>query len=285
IYIGGVQVARGYLNLAQLTAERFIKDPFSDDPSARLYRTGDLGRWLADGNIEYLGRNDFQIKIRGLRIELGEIEAWLAKYDSVKEAVIIAREDVPGDKRLVAYFTADSQVSLDLLREHLLEQLPDYMVPTAFVQLEKLPLTPNGKLDRKALPAPDQLALVSREYQAPQGATERAIADIWQALLGIDQVGRHDHFFELGGHSLLAVKLIERMRQIDLSADVRVLFSQPTLAALAAAVGGGTEVIVPANLIPEDCEHITPDMLPLADLSQAAIDRIVTTVPGGAANV
>ncbi|WP_439900222.1 condensation domain-containing protein, partial [Pseudomonas syringae] len=272
-------------NLAQLTAERFIKDPFSDDPSARLYRTGDLGRWLADGNIEYLGRNDFQIKIRGLRIELGEIEAWLAKYDSVKEAVIIAREDVPGDKRLVAYFTADSQVSLDLLREHLLEQLPDYMVPTAFVQLEKLPLTPNGKLDRKALPAPDQLALVSREYQAPQGATERAIADIWQALLGIDQVGRHDHFFELGGHSLLAVKLIERMRQIDLSADVRVLFSQPTLAALAAAVGGGTEVIVPANLIPEDCEHITPDMLPLADLSQAAIDRIVTTVPGGAANV
>ncbi|OBS32125.1 condensation domain-containing protein, partial [Pseudomonas syringae] len=231
------------------------------------------------------GRNDFQIKIRGLRIELGEIEAWLAKYDSVKEAVIIAREDVPGDKRLVAYFTADSQVSLDLLREHLLEQLPDYMVPTAFVQLEKLPLTPNGKLDRKALPAPDQLALVSREYQAPQGATERAIADIWQALLGIDQVGRHDHFFELGGHSLLAVKLIERMRQIDLSADVRVLFSQPTLAALAAAVGGGTEVIVPANLIPEDCEHITPDMLPLADLSQAAIDRIVTTVPGGAANV
>ncbi|MBI6824329.1 AMP-binding protein, partial [Pseudomonas syringae] len=254
-------------------------------PSARLYRTGDLGRWLADGNIEYLGRNDFQVKIRGLRIELGEIEACLAKHDSVKEAVIIAREDVPGDKRLVAYFTADSQVSLDLLREHLLEQLPDYMVPTAFVQLEKLPLTPNGKLDRKALPAPDQLALVSREYQAPQGATERAIADIWQDLLGIDQVGRHDHFFELGGHSLLAVKLIERMRQIDLSADVRVLFSQPTLAALAAAVGGGTEVIVPANLIPEDCEHITPDMLPLADLSQAAIDRIVTTVPGGAANV
>uniref|UniRef100_UPI0004A3AD10 phosphopantetheine-binding protein n=1 Tax=Pseudomonas syringae TaxID=317 RepID=UPI0004A3AD10 len=159
---------------------------------------------------------------------------------------------------------------------------PDYMVPTAYVQLEKLPLTPNGKLDRKALPAPDQSSVISHEYVAPIGDIETAIAEIWQDLLSIDQVGRHDHFFELGGHSLLAVKLIERMRQIDLSADVRVLFSQPTLAALAAAVGGGTEVIVPANLIPEDCEHITPDMLPLVDLNQDAIDRIVTTVPGGA---
>ncbi|WP_346418558.1 amino acid adenylation domain-containing protein, partial [Pseudomonas syringae] len=285
IYIGGVQVARGYLNLAQLTAERFIKDPFCDDPSARLYRTGDLGCWLADGNIEYLGRNDFQVKIRGFRIELGEIEDRLSRHPGVQQAVVMVREDIPGDKRLVAYFTANTGVSLDVLRDYLLAQLPDYMVPTAYVPLEKLPLTPNGKLDRNALHAPDQSSVVSRDYQAPQGAKERAIAEIWQDLLDLDQVGRHDHFFELGGHSLLAVKLIERMRQIGLSADVRVLFSQPTLAALAAAVGGGTEVVVAANLIPEDCEHITPDMLPLVGLTQDAIDRIVARVPGGAANV
>ncbi|MCF5710802.1 hypothetical protein GIV19_26645, partial [Pseudomonas syringae] len=167
----------------------------------------------------------------------------------------------------------------------LLAQLPNYMVPTAYVLLDSLPLTPNGKLDRKALPAPDQSSVIIHEYVAPIGDIETAIAEIWQDLLSIDQVGRHDHFFELGGHSLLAVSLIERMRQIGLSADVRVLFSQPTLAALAAAVGGGTEVIVPANLIPEDCEHITPDMLPLVDLNQASIDQIVARVPGGAANV
>ncbi|WP_141251799.1 AMP-binding enzyme, partial [Pseudomonas syringae] len=180
-----------------------IKDPFCDDPSARLYRTGDLGCWLADGNIEYLGRNDFQVKIRGFRIELGEIEDRLSRHPGVQQAVVMVREDIPGDKRLVAYFTANAGVSLDVLRDYLLAQLPDYMVPTAYVPLEKLPLTPNGKLDRNALPAPDLSSVISREYQAPQGATERAIADIWQDLLGIDTVGRHDHFFELGGHSLL----------------------------------------------------------------------------------
>ncbi|MBI6711158.1 amino acid adenylation domain-containing protein, partial [Pseudomonas syringae] len=285
LYVGGAGVARGYLNRPELNEQRFLANPFSEQPGARLYRTGDLVRWSADGSLEYLGRNDDQVKVRGFRIELGEIEDRLSCHPGVQQVVVMAREDIPGDKRLVAYFTADSEVSLDVLRECSLAQLPDYMVPTAYVQLEKLPLTPNGKLDRKALPAPDQSSVVSREYQAPQGATERAIADIWEDLLSIDQVGRHDHFFELGGHSLLAVKLIERMRQIDLSADVRVLFSQPTLAALAAAVGGGTEIIVPANLIPEDCEHITPDMLPLVDLSQVASNRIVARVPGGVANV
>ncbi|MCF5710752.1 amino acid adenylation domain-containing protein, partial [Pseudomonas syringae] len=287
LYVGGAGVARGYLNRPELNEQRFLANPFSEQPGARLYRTGDLVRWSADGSLEYLGRNDDQVKIRGFRIELGEIEARLSRHPGVQQAVVMAREDIPGDKRLVAYFTADSDVSLDVLREYLLAQLPDYMVPTAYVQLEKLPLTPNGKLDRKALPAPDLSSVISREYQAPQGAIERTIADIWQDLLSIDKVGRHDHFFELGGHSLLAVKLIERMRQIGLSADVRVLFSQPTLAALAAAVGGGggTKIVVPANLIPEDCEHITPDMLPLVDLTQDTIDRIVARVPGGAVNV
>ncbi|QNR42340.1 non-ribosomal peptide synthetase [Pseudomonas syringae] len=288
LHIGGIGVARGYLNQPQLSAERFIADPFSNDPQARLYKTGDVGRWLANGALEYLGRNDFQVKIRGLRIEIGEIEAALAKHPAVHEAVITAREDIPGDKRLVAYYTQSAghtAVDIETLRGHLQQQLPEYMVPAIYVQLDTMPLTPNGKLDRKALPAPDGDALISRGYEAPESDTEMAIAHIWQDLLQLEQVGRHDHFFELGGHSLLAVKLIERMRQIDLIADVRVLFSQPTLSALAAAVGGKGAVEVPANLIPTDCERITPDMLPLASLSQDDIDRVASSVPGGMANV
>ncbi len=288
IYIGGAGVARGYLNRDDLTAERFLQDPFATAPNARMYRTGDLGRYLPDGNIEYLGRNDDQVKIRGFRIELGEIDARLAKHPAVHEAVVTAREDIPGDKRLVAYYTlADghTSVEIDSLRRHLQEKLPEYMVPAIYVALDKLPLTPNGKLDRKALPAPDSDALVRRGYEAPQGETEIALAQIWADLLKVEQVGRHDHFFELGGHSLLAVSLIGRMRQAGLSADVQVLFGQPTLAALAAAVGGGREISVPANLIAEGCERITPDMLPLANLDQAAIDRIIASVPGGVANV
>ncbi|MBO1542134.1 non-ribosomal peptide synthetase, partial [Pseudomonas sp. OA65] len=288
IYIGGAGVARGYLNRDDLTAERFLKDPFSLAPNARMYRTGDLGRYLPDGNIEYLGRNDDQVKIRGFRIELGEIEAKLAQAPNIKETVVLAREDVPGDKRLVAYFTQhspDEAVAIETLRTHLQAQLPAYMVPAAYVRLDALPLTPNGKLDRKALPAPDPDAVISRGYEAPQGDTETVLAQIWEDLLGLEQVGRHDHFFELGGHSLLAVSLIERMRQAGLSADVRVLFGQPTLAALAAAVGRGREVVVPANRIPRDCATITPDMLPLVILDQETIDRIVLTVPGGVRNV
>ncbi|NWA29237.1 AMP-binding protein, partial [Pseudomonas gingeri] len=288
IYIGGAGVARGYLNRDDLTAERFLNDPFAITPNARMYRTGDLGRYLPDGNIEYLGRNDDQVKIRGFRIELGEIDARLAKHPAVHEAVVTAREDIPGDKRLVAYYTLSaehSSVDITSLRHHLQETLPEYMVPAIYVVLEKLPLTPNGKLDRKALPAPDLDAVISRGYEAPQGETEITLARIWADLLKVDRVGRHDHFFELGGHSLLAVSLIERMRQAGLSADVRVLFGQPTLAALAAAVGGGREISVPANLIAPGCEQITPQMLPLISLTQAQIDQVVASVPGGVANV
>ncbi|WP_256347747.1 non-ribosomal peptide synthetase, partial [Pseudomonas gingeri] len=214
LYVGGAGVARGYLNRPELTAERFIADPFSGRAEARLYKTGDLGRWLADGSLEYLGRNDDQVKIRGFRIELGEIEARLAACDGVREAVVIAREDEPGDQRLVAYIIAhDGRKPLAAdLRGQLLLTLADYMVPSAFVLLERFPLTTNGKLDRKALPAPDQAALSSRAFVAPQGEVELALARIWAEVLKVERVGRHDNFFELGGHSLLAVKLIERMR-------------------------------------------------------------------------
>nr|UXB94706.1 non ribosomal peptide synthetase [Pseudomonas syringae] len=288
LYIGGQGVARGYLNRDELTLEKFLADPFDSAPQARLYRTGDLVRWRTDGNLEYLGRNDDQVKIRGFRVELGEVEARLAEHADVREAVVLCRQDVPGDKRLVAYVTAQQpETALDIehLRNHLHGLLPDYMVPAAYVQLDSLPLTANGKLDRKALPVPDAQSLISRGYEAPQGEVETLLASIWADVLQVEQVGRHDHFFELGGHSLLAVTLIERMRQVGLSADVRVLFSQPTLAALAAAVGGGTEVVVPANLIPERCELITPDLLPLISLSQMQIDQIAASVPGGMANV
>ncbi|KPY53887.1 Syringopeptin synthetase A, partial [Pseudomonas syringae pv. solidagae] len=286
LYVAGDGVARGYLNRPEMTAERFLRDPFHAE--ARMYRTGDLARWNADGTLDYLGRNDDQVKIRGLRVELGEIEARLAEHSDVREAVVLCRQYVPGDKRLVAYVTAqqpENVLDIEHLRSHLQVLLPDYMVPAAYVQLDALPLTANGKLDRKALPAPDAQSLISHGYEAPQGELETLLASIWADVLKVEQVGRHDHFFELGGHSLLAVTLIERMRQVGLSADVRVLFSQPTVAALAAAVGGGTEVVVPANLIPEHCEYITPELLPLISLTQAQIDRVVKHVPGGAANV
>ncbi|MBX8600534.1 amino acid adenylation domain-containing protein, partial [Pseudomonas cichorii] len=286
LYIGGDGVALGYLNRADLTEQVFVADPFSTDPAARLYRTGDLACWLADGTVEYRGRNDDQVKIRGFRIEPGEIETRLAGHESVKEAVVLVREDVPGDKRLVAYFTStQADIDLEVLRSHLQGQLPDYMVPAAYVQLDSLPLTNNGKLDRKALPAPDQQAFINRGYEAPEGEVETTLAQIWAEVLQVERVGRHDHFFELGGHSLLAVKLIEKMRQEGLSADVRVLFSQPTLAALAAAVGSGTEIRVPANLIEPGCTRITPDMLPLLSIGEEQLEQVVASIPGGAANI
>ncbi|MEX5511783.1 amino acid adenylation domain-containing protein [Pseudomonas paralactis] len=276
LFIAGVQVARGYLNRAELTAERFLDDPFTP---GRMYRTGDVGRYLPNGNLEYLGRNDDQVKIRGLRIELGEIQARLTEHPAVQEAAVIARE-----QRLIAYYTGVPS-EIENLRAHLLLHLPEFMVPASFVHLEALPLSPNGKLDRKALPAPGLEALVAREYEAPLGDTEITLAALWAELLNVERVGRHDNFFELGGHSLLAVSLMGRMRGLGLSTDVKVLFGQPTLSALAAALGGGREVAVPANGIAADCVRITPDMLALVSLDQAAIDRIVASIPGGAANV
>ncbi|MFC7519065.1 amino acid adenylation domain-containing protein, partial [Herbaspirillum sp. GCM10030257] len=288
LYVGGAGVARGYLNRDGLTAERFLADPFSDEPRARMYKTGDLGRHLKDGSIQFLGRNDDQVKLRGFRIELGEIEARLLEQEGIREAVVIAREDQPGDKRLVAYYTEDEPgtVEVDGMRTHLSATLPEYMVPAAYVALDALPLTPNGKLDRQALPAPDGDAYASEVYEAPQGEAETTLAAIWAEVLGVERVGRNDNFFRLGGHSLLAITLIERMRRAGLHADVRSLFTHPVLAELASEAGSSSAtVVVPDNLIAPDCVAITPAMLPLVSLTQAEIDRIVASVPGGAANV
>ncbi|NHZ38506.1 non-ribosomal peptide synthetase, partial [Massilia rubra] len=244
IHIGGAGVARGYLNRPELTAERFVADPFSSAPDARMYKTGDLGRWRADGQLEYLGRNDFQVKLRGFRIELGEIEARLVACAGVREAVVLALAPAQGegDARLVAYLTATPEgdaaaLEPGALRQALLAHLPEYMVPGAFVTLAALPLTPNGKLDRKALPAPDGAALALARYAAPQGATEQALAAIWQELLGVERVGREDHFFDLGGHSLLAVQLASRVRQrMGAELPLRTLFARPLLRELAGSL-------------------------------------------------
>ncbi|HJX20719.1 MAG TPA: condensation domain-containing protein, partial [Steroidobacteraceae bacterium] len=285
IHIGGAGVARGYLHRPELTSERFIASPFV--AGERLYRTGDLGRYLADGTIEYLGRNDHQVKIRGFRIELGEIEARLSSYPGVGEAVVVAREEA-GEKRLVAYYTQAGDgagVEVDGLRGHLCSVLPDYMVPAAYVRLDALPLTPNGKLDRQALPAPEGDAYARGGYEAPVGEIEQALASIWGEVLGHERVGRHDNFFELGGHSLLAVRLLDRMRQAGLHAQVRDLFGGPTVSSLALSVSGAQAVEVPANGIVAGCEAIEPWMLPLVSLTAEEIGRIVGSVPGGAGNV
>ncbi|MGY2170367.1 non-ribosomal peptide synthetase [Pseudomonas gingeri] len=247
LHIGGVGVARGYLGLPQLVAERFIDSPFV--AGDRLYRTGDLVRYRADGNLEFLGRDDFQVKLRGFRLELGEIEARLSAHDRVREAVVLMR-----DERLVAYFTPrdPAQVpAIEALRNHLSTLLPDYMVPSAYVRLDAWPLTPNGKLDRQALPAPGIEAVISRRYEAPQGAVEIALAQIWAEVLKIERVGRNDHFFELGGHSLLAMKLVARMREAGLEADASAIFSEPRLAALATRTVGRVQALeIPATTIP-----------------------------------
>ncbi|WP_234365755.1 non-ribosomal peptide synthetase [Streptomyces sp. RTd22] len=281
LMVGGRGVTRGYLGRPGLTAERFVPNWLTGD-GTRLYRTGDLGRWLPDGTLEYIGRNDFQVKVRGYRIELGEIEARLLDHDTIREATVIARDD-----RLNAYYVADTRIDAATLRDALGKVLPSYMVPSAFVALDALPLTPNGKVDRDKLPAPDGHAVVARGYQAPVGPVEQKLSSIWADLLGVERVGRDDDFFELGGHSLLAVSLVEQMRQAGLSCDVRAVFTTPTVAGLATAIaaGGGTEVQVPPNAIPADAEAITPDMLPLVELTEDHITQVVSTVPGGAANV
>ena len=284
LYIGGVQVGRGYVGRPELTAERFVPDPFN--PGGRLYKTGDLARHLPDGAIEYLGRTDFQVKIRGQRIELGEIEATLDKHPGVAQSVVMAREDTPGDQRLVAYVVAKGEApAATELKEHLASQLPQYMVPAAFVTLSAFPLTSSGKVDRKALPAPDGAAYATRGYEAPVGEVEEKLAGIWAEVLKLERVGRQDNFFELGGHSLLAITLIERMRRAGLHAEVRALFATPTIAELAQALGGESAVEVPANRIPAGCQAITPEMLPLIKLTSEEIGRIVNTVPGGASNI
>lgn len=241
LYVGGLCVTAGYLNRPELNAERFIPDPFSSRPGAKLYKTGDLARFLKDGNVEFLGRMDYQVKIRGFRVEIGEIESTLRQHPDLKDAVVIAASpNKTTGQRLVAYLVTRSGEPLPLedLRAYLRDKLPDYMVPSAFMFLEKLPLTQNGKIDRKSLPAPDwSRDAIGLAYVAPRNETEQALAEMWGQILGVDQVGVEDNFFELGGHSLLATQVISRIREhFSVDLPLRRLFEEPTIAGLAALV-------------------------------------------------
>src|SRR3569833_2396559 len=264
IYVGGAGVARGYLNQPQLTRERFLVDPFSGEPGARMYKTGDLGRWLPNGTIEFLGRNDHQVKIRGFRIELGEIETQLKQLAGVREAVVLLREDLPGSGRLVAYLVAAGPVDTAELRQALAAKLPEYMVPTAYVALDRMPLTPNGKLDRKALPAPQESAYLQRLYEAPQGEVELALAQIWSQLLQVERVGRQDHFFHLGGHTKTTKQLISRVSQFyGVTVTLPDLFASPLLSEFAKQVGEAARDELPALRAGE-----RPDALPVSFAQQ-----------------
>ncbi|MFD7998260.1 amino acid adenylation domain-containing protein [Streptomyces mirabilis] len=283
MYVGGPGVARGYLNRPRLTAERFVPNPYGP-PGSRLYKSGDLARRQPDGSLEFLGRIDDQVKIRGFRIELGEIETALSAHPQVRDAVVLVREDTPGDKRLVAYVTpaAATAPAPGELRSHLSGQLPEYMVPAAFVILDALPLTTNGKLDKRALPAPDQDALGAAGYVAPRTVAEERIAEVWAEVLGLERVGVEDGFFELGGHSIRAVTLVGRLRAIGYDLAVRDVFEHRTVARIAELVTGrpapadADRTVEPFALVPDADRARLPEGLADAyPLSQVQLGMVV----------
>jgi acyl-coenzyme A synthetase/AMP-(fatty) acid ligase/acyl carrier protein len=239
--IGGAGVSRGYVGQPQQTAEVFVPDPFSAETDARIYRTGDRARFLADGNLEFLGRIDSQVKIRGYRVEPSEIEHALARHPAVRQAAVVARDDAHGDLRLAAYLVATPQPNAEELQSFLKETLPDFMIPSTFVALDALPFTASGKVDRHALPDPATVQTQSPEYVPPRSPLEEALADIWAEVLGVDRVGVTDDFFALGGHSLLATQVIARVRSEYAEIPLHSIFTAPTVERLA-------EVILEAEL-------------------------------------
>ncbi len=292
LHIGGIGLARGYLNRPELTAEKFIPDPFSIEPGARLYKSGDLVRYRADGNLEFLGRLDHQVKIRGFRIEPGEIESALTAHPSIYSAVVIARRDASSQQQLTAYLVTShlQRPTIAEIRSFLKGTLPDYMLPSAFVFLESMPLTANGKVDRKSLPEPDDMP-ANNSAASPHDDMEELLVDLWAKALHQKNCGIHDNFFELGGESLSAARFTAILLDAaGISIPVRWLFEAPTPVELAERIrssGHCSEPLlpIPVNSILPGTNRITPDLLPLIHLSQAEIDHILTTVEGGAGNI
>ncbi|HEX2768792.1 MAG TPA: non-ribosomal peptide synthetase, partial [Geobacteraceae bacterium] len=272
LYIGGPGLARGYLNRPDMTAEKFIPNPFSKEKGERLYKTGDLARYLPDGNIEFLGRIDNQVKIRGFRIEPGEIEAVLGQHPAVRETAVIAGEDQTGDKRLIAYIVSDQKsiLSTSELRSYLRQQLPNYMIPAVFVMIDSFPLTPSGKIDHRALPEPDSgRPELDDSFISARTPLEEVLTGIWREVLGLKQVGVHDNFFDLGGHSLLATQVISRVRlTFDTDVPLRCLFESPTVAGLATALLQKTDET-------EKLEKRSELLLKVAELSEEEVNTML----------
>jgi amino acid adenylation domain-containing protein len=272
IQIGGEGVGRGYHGRAELTAERFVPDVYSKERGGRLYKTGDIGRWREDGRIEYVGRKDQQVKVRGHRVEMGEIEAAIMQDARIKHCVAIVREDKRADRRIVAYLECSEGAAIEIeeLRKKLKAELPEYMLPASFVVLERWPLTPNGKLDRKSLPAPEQTrGELEVVYVEPRTPTEELIAEIWSQVLGVERVGIHDNFFDLGGHSLLATQMVSRIRdafQVDLR--VRSVFEGPTVAQL-------VQTIVSYEIKPGRTDKIATALKMVKSLSGEEVKRMI----------
>jgi len=291
LHIGGIGLAKGYLNRPELTDEKFIPDPFSVEPGARLYKSGDLVRYRADGNLEFFGRIDHQVKIRGFRIEPGEIESALTSHPSIHSAVVIARKDASSQQHLIAYLvTSDLRPTIAEIRSILKSTLPDYMLPSAFVFLESMPLTANGKVDRKSLPEPDDMP-AKNSAASPHDDMEELLVDLWAKALHQKSCGIHDNFFELGGESLSAARFTTILRDAaGISIPIRWIFEAPTPIELAERIrssGQYTEPLpsIPVNSLLPGTSRITPDLLPLIHLSQAEIDHILKTVEGGAGNI
>jgi acyl carrier protein len=273
LYVGGAGVTRGYHGRPELSAERFLPDPFR--PGGRVYRTGDRVRWLPDGELEFLGRTDHQVKVRGFRVEPGEIEAALLAQDGVREAVVVVRGEGAA-QRLAAYVVGEGAADAARLRDGVRERLPEHMVPAAFVALDSFPLTPNGKVDRAALPEPRWGS--AREYVAPRDETEARLCELWSEVLGVERVGAHDSFFDLGGHSLTATQLISRVREsLGREITFRTLVQAPTVAELALAVaasGGGEE---PAIIGRDAAEQL---LAGLDELSEEEVERLLAGLAG-----
>ncbi len=283
LHIGGAGLARGYLNRPELTKEKFIPNPFEETGQSRLYKTGDLACYLPDGTIEYLGRIDNQVKIRGFRIELGEIEAVLNQNLDVQASCVIAREDAPGKKQLVAYVVPNRQVTptISELRHSLKAKLPEYMIPQVFVVLQSLPLTPNGKVDRRALPKPDLHSQPKDKFVAPRTLTEEILAQIWEQVLKVEPVGIHDNLFELGGDSILSIQIIIRARQAGLELTPKQLFTYQTIAELATVAGTIRETLIEQELVngsSSETDDYTPKDFPLLQINQLELDQIFTNL-------